>query len=241
MAEELDLGKSLSALFKANLDCNEIAFIYLGYAGILLRAKDCTIFFDPAELTKTAISKIRTLDFITYSHSHFDHYHLPTAKALHDAIGARIISEFSMVEELRKKIPEEMVLSGPESFRTARAEKSLEFDGVRFTMHPGVHPRPIIQFRAKLGNLTVFHGADSGYWPVGKQKVDVAFLPTGMPSPTCAPGVALAMAMDLRPKFAVAMHGTDKQHAKFRDLLMHELPKTTPVIPEMNSVVRLSF
>ena len=145
-----------------------------------------------------------------------------------------------MVEELRSKIPPEMITSGPETFQTARDELVIDFDRVRFTMHRGVHPRPIIQFRVKLGKLRIFHGADSGYWPVGKKKVDVAFIPTGSPSPTCAPGVGLAMVMDIRPKYAVTIHGSEQQCRKFRDLVEQEVPETTVIIPGENQLFKLS-
>lgn len=141
-----------------------------------------------------------------------------------------------MVEELRSRIPPENVLSGPEVFQGVRDGPKFNLDGIKVELHRGVHPRPIIQYRVKIGRLRMFHAADSGYWPVGKEKVDIAFLPTGNPSPTCAPGVALAMAMDMRPTFAVAVHGEDHQHRKFKELVERELPKTTVVIPRVNEL-----
>ncbi len=97
----------------------------------------------------------------------------------------------------------------------------------------------MFSLRVSIGRLKVFHAADSGYWPVGKKKVDVAFLPTGTPSPTCHPSVALAMVMDIKPTFAVAIHGDDEQRQKFKDLVEYEVPDTKVVIPRVNELVIL--
>ncbi len=120
------------------------------------------------------------------------------------------------------------------------SSSSFKVNGIQVKLHRGVHPRPINQFRVSIGQLKVLHAADSGYWPVGTGKIDVAFLPTGTPSPTCHPGVALAMAMDIKPTFAVAVHGDKKQRQKFKALVRHELPDTTVVIPQENELVILS-
>ena len=240
MSDEISLGKSIDSLYDADLDSNEFAFIYVGYAGILLRTGATVVALDPADLFSKVKTHIQSLDLITFSHSHNDHYDLSNATALHKKTGAIIISEFNMVEDLRKRIPAEKVLSGPEVFQGVRDGQKLKVDGIRAELHRGVHPRPLIQVRLSIGHLKVFHAADSGYWPVRRDKVDVAFLPTGAPSPTCHPGVALAMAMDIRPTFAVAVHGTDEQHQKFKDLAAHELPETQVIIPKENELVILN-
>lgn len=240
MSKEICLSDSVSDLYNTEIDNNEFAFIYLGYAGILLRTGTSTITFDPANYLSKVKSKITSLDFITYSHSHYDHFTFSDAVSLFKSTNAHILSEFSMIEELQSKIPHNMITSGPETFRTVRDELVVNIDGIRFKMHRGVHPRPIIQFRVKLGKVRIFHGADSGYWPVGKQAVDVAFIPTGRPSPTCAPGVGLAMVMDIKPKYAVAIHGSDTQCKKFRDLVEHEVPETTVIIPKVNELIKLT-
>ncbi|MFW9927026.1 MAG: MBL fold metallo-hydrolase [Candidatus Thorarchaeota archaeon] len=237
MTEQISLAKSLDQLYDTELGTKEFAFIYAGYAGILLRTKTAVVAFDPADLFSPVKKHIKSLDLITYSHSHYDHFSLTDAVYLSKTTGAQIISESSMAEDLRKKIPSENVFSGPEEFRSARDELTFEINGIKVKLHRGVHPRPIIQFRVSIGRLNVFHAADSGYWHIGKQKVDVAFLPTGVPSPTCHPGVALAMAMDLRPSIAVAVHGKDEQHKKFKELVEREQPETKVLIPHMNELV----
>lgn len=240
MTQEISLAKSIDELYDSELKAKEFAFIYAGYAGILLRTKDTVVALDPADLFSKVKKNIRYLDLITYSHSHYDHFNLSDAVAIHKKTGALIISEYNMVEELRSRIPPEKVHSGPEVFQGLRDGPKFKFDGIKVELHRGVHPRQIAQCRVTIGRLKIFHAADSGYWPVGKGKVDVAFLPTGWPSPTCAPGVALAMAMDMRPTFAVAVHGEDDQNQTFKRLVERELPDTTVIIPRANELVILN-
>ena len=239
MSKEISLAKSVDELYEADLGPKEYAFIYAGYAGILLRTKDTVIALDPADLFSKVKKNIKSLDLITYSHSHFDHFNLSNAVALYKKTDATIISEYNMVEELHSRIPPEKVLSGPEEFR-GMGSTNFKVNAITVKLYRGVHPRQLAQVRLSIGRLKIFHAADSGYWPVGKQKVDVAFLPTGAPSPTCHPGVALAMAMDTQPTFAIAVHGSDQQSRKFRDLANHELPDTTVTIPKINELVILS-
>ncbi|MHA2352903.1 MAG: MBL fold metallo-hydrolase [Candidatus Thorarchaeota archaeon] len=237
MSQEISLAESVDKLYDTELGPKDFAFIYAGYAGVLLRTKDKVVALDPTDLFSKVKKQIRSLDLITYSHSHFDHFNLSNAVALYKKTEATIISEYNMVEELRSQIPPEKVLSGPEVFQGLRDGPKFKLDGIKVELHRGVHPRQIAQCRVTIGRLKVFHAADSGYWPVGKGKVDVAFLPTGWPSPTCAPGVALAMAMDMRPTFAVAVHGEDEQSLMFKRLVEHELPDTTVAIPRVNELV----
>ena len=239
MTKEISLTQSVDQLYEADLGPKEFAFIYAGYASILLRTKDTVVALDPSELFSEVKKNIKSLDLITYSHSHFDHFNLANAVALYKKTEATIISEYNMVEDLRKRIPSEKVLSGPEVFQ-GMGSTNFKVNGISAKLHRGVHPRQIMQLRVSIGQLKIFHAADSGYWPVGKQKVDVAFLPTGSPSPTCHPGVALAMAMDTNPTFAVAVHGSKKQRQKFKALAKHELPDTQVIIPQENELVILN-
>ena len=240
MSEEVSLSNNIDKLYESELGPKEFAFIHAGYAGILFRTKNAVVAMDPADLFSKVKDHILSLDLITYSHSHSDHFNLGNAVALQKSTNATIISEYNMVEDLRKRIPADKVFSGPEVFQKVRDGIKFKIDGIRVELHRGVHPRQLAQFRLSIGGLKVFHAADSGYWPVGMDKVDVAFLPTGNPSPTCHPAVALAMAMDMNPTFAVAVHGEDEQHQKFKELVAHELPDTTSVIPRVNELIVLT-
>jgi hypothetical protein len=48
------------------------------------------------------------------------------------------------------------------------------------------------------------------------------------------------MAMDMKPTFAVAVHGQEDQDQAFKRLVENELPDTTVIIPRVNELVTLS-
>ena len=50
MTEEINLAQSVDDLYDAELGPKEFAFIYAGYAGILLRTKDTVVALDPTDL-----------------------------------------------------------------------------------------------------------------------------------------------------------------------------------------------
>ena len=63
---------------------------------------------------------------------------------------------------------------------------------------------------------------------------DLAFLPTGTPSPTASPEYALKMALELKPSVAVTIHGSADQSREFEAKMKEKMPKTVVIIPEPN-------
>ncbi|RLG44117.1 MAG: hypothetical protein DRN92_08485, partial [Thermoproteota archaeon] len=70
---------------------------------------------------------------------------------------------------------------------------------------------------------------------------DIAILPTGRPSPTASPEAALKMALDLKPKVVIAVHGSDAQHKALQKLLSERLPDVKFLAPEQMAPTKLSF
>ncbi len=67
-------------------------------------------------------------------------------------------------------------------------------------------------------------------------KPDIAFVPTGQPSPTCSPEAAFKMIFDLSPGVAVTMHGTQIENNSFKKLVLEKRPSTNIIIPETDVV-----
>jgi L-ascorbate metabolism protein UlaG (beta-lactamase superfamily) len=82
-----------------------------------------------------------------------------------------------------------------------------------------------------MGDLTIFHGGDSGYVPLKDYPTSIAFLPTGAPSPTCSPEEAFKMALDLKPSVVVTMHGNNYDNEEVKQKLKKNMPKTVVVMP----------
>lgn len=226
----------ISELIALSLKKDDIAFIYFGWAGILLKAKQRIVAFDLCEyiLTKKNVEKITTLDLQLNSHIHGDHYDLESTKQFFQQTGAKIIVNPQIFKELKNEVPNEVLFS-------AIPNKPIIIGDFIVNSIEGIHPSPISVFHVKWNDLSVFHGGDSDYVPLKNYQADLAFIPTGSPSPSCSPEKGLKMALDTKPMIAVATHGTKAQMEKFQSLVVQELPDTEVVIPEKNELIKLTL
>jgi len=223
-------------LLELRLAEDELAFIYLGYAGILLRCRDRVLAFDVGKesIRPDEIEALERLDIQFYSHIHWDHWDAQVTRELLERTGAQIVAEPQIVQEMESQVP-------PDVLKAATPGERLTIDGLDIAAIAGIHPSPIVVFHVKCDGLGVFFGADSGYVPLGDYAADVAFVPVGSPSPSCSPEKALKMAADVRPQVAVAMHGNLAQLKEFRRLVERELPGTRVITPEPCELVRASL
>lgn len=226
----------IQELYALSLEKKDVAFIYLGFAGIILRTTEKTLAFDVGELCiqNDEIEALESLDIHFYSHSHFDHWDLEVSMKIFETTGARIIAEPAIVKEMIGRVSSDMLVA-------ATPDNLLNVEGYEISAVTGVHGRPITLFRLKGANFSIFHGADSGPVPLKDYASDVAFLPIGSPSPTCSPEKALQMARDISPKVIVAMHGTQAQIRKFGKIIEKEMPNTAVMIPEPLELMKISL
>ncbi|MBO3800064.1 MAG: MBL fold metallo-hydrolase [Candidatus Brockarchaeota archaeon] len=192
-----------------------MAFIYLGYSGVILRTINFTIGIDVASLlSEKDIQKISKMDLLVYTHIHSDHFNAATAQKIYEKTGCFIAAEQNVYDALLGIVPAEKLikLQGGES-----KEIYLETGRIVPSSIHGFHPVQIILLTIEVDGIRVFHGGDSGYSQSIKDlgHADIAFLPTGDPSPTASPEDALEMALDLCPKVIVLFHGSSAQHNSF--------------------------
>jgi L-ascorbate metabolism protein UlaG (beta-lactamase superfamily) len=226
----------ISDLIALSLNDDELAFIYFGWAGILLKAKRKIIAFDLCNYVlnhnKLKVDSITSLDLQFNSHVHGDHFDLKTTTQIFQQTGAKMITEPRVFEKLKGKVPDEALFSG-------NPYKPLYIDDFRINSIEGIHPSPITIWRVHWEDVNVFHGADSGHVPLENYLADLAFIPTGSPSPSCSPEKGLKMAMDVKPEVVITMHGAESQMTEFKGLVAKELPETKVVIPEANKVIKI--
>jgi L-ascorbate metabolism protein UlaG (beta-lactamase superfamily) len=226
----------IKELITLSLKENEFAFIYFGWAGILLKAKQKLIAFDLCEyvVKKKNVEEITTLDLQLNSHIHGDHFELESTKQLLHQTGAKIIVEPQIFEKLKKEVPKEVLFK-------ASPNKLITVNEFSVNSIKGIHLSPISIFHITWNGLSVLHGGDSDYVPLEKYQTDLAFIPTGTPSPTCSPEKGLKMVVDITPSIAVATHGTKTEMAKFKALVAKELPDTEVIIPQRKKVIKRTF
>ncbi|MFX1367714.1 MAG: MBL fold metallo-hydrolase [Promethearchaeota archaeon] len=227
--------KAIENLYSMLLRDDELAFIFLGYSGILLRTKDTAIAFDPGKgLGLHEISALEYLDLLVFSHNHWDHYNLDFAVKIFTKTNAHIVADSISYNELADKIPPEKLTLGNPGI----SGKMYESEGHKITALPGIHVGPQSQYLVHSGEYRIFHGGDSGYWRHKNHVADIAFVPTGTAT-TCAPEVALAMVMDLKPRTVVAIHGNSQDKREFRVLMSKVCPDIELLLPEQFTPIRM--
>lgn len=213
-------------LERARWEEGEVAFMYLGYSGIILRMMmGRTIAFDVADLLKgEEISALQNLDVLFFTRGHEDHYKLKETLEIYKRTGAQIVAEPSVANDLRGEIPSDKLVS-------AEPGGTYGIGDIKVTAVAGVHRVPINLYHVKVGELNILHCGDSGYVSLKEYPADLAFLPTGGPSPTASPEAALKMALDVRPKVVVAIRGSGGQSKEFKKGVKGQMPETTVIIP----------
>jgi len=213
-------------LFSSSLRKDEIAFMFLGYSGVIVRTSNRAVVIDPANLlTSEEINALKGVDLLLFTHSHGDHYNSGVALNIFKATSAHVLAEPMVADNLKDKI-------SPDKLTNTTPGKTYTFDEITVSTIQGIHRGPNNLYHIKIGELSIFHGGDSGYVPVKDYPADLAFLPTGSPSPTASPENAFNMAAELKPSVVVAIHGSEDQNRDFEGRIKEKMPKTTVIIPE---------
>ena len=233
MPSSSKVEEGLKKLYGSSLENGEIFILYLGYSGILVRTQSNVFAFDPANLIdRRDVDQLNKLDAIFYSHGHGDHYSKEHASLLSSKTGAYVIADASLVSEL---------IDGVQSDRLVQAKlgEKIELRGFSFTSIAGIHRGPIVLFLVEAEGISIFHGGDSAHVPLGNLRADIAFVPTGSPSPTASPRDVLKMVSELRPKVAAAFHGSTSQNQEFLSLIKENLNQVKAFPLEEGSAVKV--
>ncbi len=215
------------SFFAKSQNENEIKFIFLGNSGVILNCSQGTVVIDPATLLADYdIEQLRQADnvVVLYTHGHGDHFNSSAAVQLQKATNAKILCDGLVYQTLAGKIAQEHLIEGLDG-------KSYDFGRLAVDVISGRHASPINLYRISMGRLRIFHGGDSGHVSLQNYPSDIAFVPTGMPSPSASPEDAFKMVADLKPKVVVTMHGAEHQHRSLEDSINSRIPDTTVVIP----------
>ncbi len=237
MFESINRIDAIKELYSISLNKQEVAFVYLGASGALIRTESTGLAFDIADILKAReMNQVAKADFLFFTHIHNDHFNRGKAIMFHKKTGAQIIAPTDVICKLGGEISKDnLLIANP-----GRTSTKIPLEGLNALAIRGVHVGDFSQYQIKAKEITIFHAGDSGYLKLGNQSAQIAFIPTGTPSPWCAPEVALATALYGKPKFAIATHGTEVQKLKFQELMKREMPDTEVLIPEEFEAIKLT-
>jgi L-ascorbate metabolism protein UlaG (beta-lactamase superfamily) len=227
--------EAIKSLFSLEIKNDDLAFLFLGYSGILLRSEDLTIAIDPGKsLTHTEVSAIRHLDLLLFTHNHWDHYKKDHALEIFKQTRPHTVADIVSSEELKAHVPPNMLTKADPASKSA----TYQIGETEVTALQGIHVGPITQYLINLGRMKIFHGGDSGYWRQKDTSADLAFVPVGTAT-TCSPAAALATIMDLSPKIAVPIHGRRQEMKQFKSIMEKVLPEVEVIIADKFKPMRL--
>jgi L-ascorbate metabolism protein UlaG (beta-lactamase superfamily) len=216
----------IEQFFNLQLKKNEVAFFYLGVSGFIVKSIGQTVLFDPAGMLKDdEVNALKSFNLILFTHDHIDHFSSGKTQAIFKATGAPILAEPKVASKLKGKIPADKLMS-------AEPGKTYSFGIITATAIQGVHRGPIMLYQIKMDGITLFHGGDSGYVSLKDCQCQIAIVPVGRMSPTASPENAYKMVSDIKPKFAITMHGSDKQKRQFEQKVKEAMPQTTVIMME---------
>ena len=214
-------AEEIEKFFTLPLAKNELAVFYLGVSGFIARTVNQAVIIDPAGiLKKDEIEALKMVNLMLFTHNHLDHFSSGATEAIFRVTAAPILAEPKVFNKLKGKIPVDKLLN-------AETGKTYTFGDVMATAVQGIHRGPIMLYQIKMGDLTVFHGGDSGYVILKDYPSQVAIVPVGRMSPTASPENAFKMVVDLKPDVALSMHGSEKQKRQFEQKVKEAMPKTS--------------
>ncbi len=231
------MSNPIKELFSLPIEKNEIAFIYFGYSSIVFRTTDKAVAIDMCQMSLDSddqIKALKNLDLQLNTHTHRDHFDVETTSKIFEVSGANIIADFQVAKKLITKIPSDKV-------KALISTETVSIGKLEITAVGGVHPGSITLFKIKWPDFSIFHGGDSGYISLKNYSADLAFLPTGAPSPSCSPENALKMTLDIKPKVVVTMHGNQDEMQKFKVMALNQMPDINVIIPKMKEPIKITL
>lgn len=224
--------EAVKELFELEIAKDEIAVLLMDYSGLILRTPSRCLAIDVADLLgRGEIAELKCLDLLVYTHGHYDHFEVNTTLEIFEKTNCPVVAESSVYQNLKGRIPDDKLFE-------PKINATIEVNGMEVSSIPGVHVGPITLYVIDVDGLKVFHGGDSGYASLSGYSADVAFVPTGEPSPTASPRNAYKMVLDLKPKLVIPMHGSQSQHEALKKYL-EELPEVKIEILEKYKPVKL--
>ena len=228
-------AREINSFFNLPLKKDELALLYLDVSGFVARSFSKTVLFDPAGMLKEdEVKALKTVNLVLFTHDHLDHFSSGATQAIFKATGASIISEAKVAAKLKSKIPADKNVS-------AQSSKTYSFGDLTAIAIEGIHRGPIMLYQLKMDGIALFHGGDSGYVNLKDYPSQVAIVPVGRMSPTASPENAFKMISDIKPSFAITMHGSGKQKQQFERKVKEAIPQTEVIIMEPYTVKTISL
>ena len=238
MPVSTEISESLASFYSIDVSQEKIEIMWLGNhqkgslegyasAGIIVKTANNVILIDPASLLSDNIDSLQKVDVVFITHDHGDHFNADSTVAIQQKTGALIVANPAAYSILNDKIPEN-------ALKEILPNEKKTFLGITVDAFLAEHPveEPLL-YVIEIDGFRIFHGSDSAFvedLTRIESPVDIAFVPTGDPSPTASPSDAFEMTKTTQASIVVPMHGSLEQMKIFRDLVEKSDLKTEVII-----------
>ena len=240
-----EISDAITSLFSYDVQTGELAIMWLGNhqkgslegyasAGFLIKTSNHVIVIDPSSLLLDDIDSLDKLDVIFITHDHGDHFDPDTTIAIQTKTGSFVIADPTSTSMLSGQIPEDKLIQIESNEQMTISEITVDAFAAE---HPTKTP---LVYVIEFDGFRIFHGSDSGFVEDLKNiesRVHVALVPTGDPSPTASPQVALEMTKATNPYVVIPMHGNPQQIEEFSNLVIDSDLETTVTIPSQLEII----
>jgi len=240
-----EISDAITNLLSYDVQTGELAIMWLGNhqkgslegyasAGFLIKTNNHVIAIDPSSLLLDDIDSLDRLDAIFITHDHGDHFDPDTTIAMQTKTGSFVIADPTSTSMLSGQIPEDKLIQIESNEQMTISEITVDAFAAE---HPTATP---LVYVIEFDGFRIFYGSDSGFVEDLKNiesRVHVALVPTGDPSPTASPQVALEMTKATNPYVVIPMHGNPQQMEEFSNLVMGSDLETTVTIPSQLEII----
>ena len=240
-----EISDAITSLFSYDVQTGELAIMWLGNhqkgslegyasAGFLIKTSNHVIVIDPSSLLLDDIDSLDKLDAIFITHDHGDHFDPDTTIAIQNKTGSFVIADPTSMSMLSGQIPEDKLIQIESNEQMTISEITVDAFAAE---HPTKTP---LVYVIEFDGFRIFHGSDSGFVEDLKNiesRVHVALVPTGDPSPTASPQVALEMTKATNPYVVIPMHGNPQQMEEFSNLVIGSDLETIVTIPSQLEII----
>jgi len=240
-----EISDATTNLLDYDIQMGELAIMWLGNhqkgsleghasAGFLIKTSNHVIAIDPSSLLFNDIDSLDRLDVIFITHDHGDHFDPDTIIAMQTKTDSLVIADPTSASMLSGKIPSDKLIQ-------IKSNEQLTISEITVDAFAAEHPSktPLV-YVIEFDGFRIFHGSDSGFVEDLKNiesRVHVALVPTGDPSPTASPQVALEMTKATNPYVVIPMHGNPQQMQEFSNLVKGSELQTTVTIPSQLEII----
>lgn len=215
-----------------------ISFLWKGCSAVLLKISGgISILMDPGDhfSLEEVDDFAGSVDVVMYTHEHSGHFDPKFLDDLVRKYSPYIVVNKGVFRTIRRRVDWDKLINLKEG-------ESAELLGMKVhalkAVHPGIHP---VVFLLEVMGKALFHGDSTAFSRMFEafSPVDLAFIPSGSPSPSASPKDAVRIARSLIPNVVVPFHGNESELREVEESIRLSNLDVEVIVPPLGEPVTL--